>query len=522
MPEICKNMRKIAQMAMLALFFGACTKVDQPAMQAASGGFKGQESVIFKPVSTIAVGGAGAAEISAYDEETKKLFIVNNTSGKNRIDVYDLSDPAKPKFLTSLTTAPYGGGFVNSVDVHGGKLAAAIEAAVKTNNGEVVVLRTDNYAKLAEVTVGALPDMVTFSPDGKLILSANEGEPNDAYTIDPEGSVSIIEVENNFVVTTLGFSGFASSEAELKAKGFRIFGKNASFSQDIEPEYIAVSANSKKAWVTLQENNGIARIDLQSKTIEDILPMGYKDYSLAENAFDVSDRPANVQRFQPWNNVFGIYEPDGITVMSDNNVPFVITANEGDAREYPGFTEVVRVNTSGVTLDPLSFPAPAFWSLSKNYWKEDTILGRLNIHTTIGKADGKYQQLYSLGGRSFSIWHGQTGELIFDSKNELDKRCVELGIYPDGRSDDKGSEPETVTVGRVGNNYLLFVALERANAVFVYNLTNPRKPSFLQYLPVGVAPEGVCFVPREKSPNGKSLLIVSNETGGTVNIFATE
>lgn len=515
-------MRKLAQLVFAVLLLQACTKFDQPNLQAAAGGIKGQESVTFKAVSTIPVGGTGAAEISAYDEQTRKLFIVNNTSGNNRIDVYDLADPSKPKFLTSLTTAPYGGGFVNSVDVSGGKLAAAIEAAVKTNNGEVVVLRTDNYAKLAEVTVGALPDMVTFSPDGKLILIANEGEPNDAYTIDPEGSVSIIDVENNYAVTTLGFASFASQADALKAKGFRIFGKNASFTQDIEPEYIAVSANSKKAWVTLQENNGIARIDLVSKTIEEIMPMGYKDYSLAENAFDLSDRPANVLRFQPWNNVFGIYEPDGIAVMTDNNIPFVITANEGDAREYTGFTEVVRVNTAGVTLDPLAFPAPAFWSLAKNYWKEDTILGRLNIHTTIGKTDGKYQQLYSLGGRSFSIWHGQTGELIFDSKNELDRRCVELGIYVDTRSDDKGSEPETVTVGRVGNNNLLFVALERANAVFVYDVANPRKPSFLQYLPVGVAPEGVCFVPREKSPNGKSMLIVSNETGGTVNVFTTE
>lgn len=515
-------MRKIALLASLTTLVFSCTKIDEQPAEAAKGGIKGQESVSFKSVSTIAVGGSGAAEISAYDEITRKLFIVNNTSGKNRIDVYDLSNPGSPAFLNSISTAPYGGGFVNSVDVYGGMLAAAIESAVKTDNGEVVVLRTDNYAKLAEVTVGALPDMVTFSPDGKLILSANEGEPNDAYTIDPIGSVSIIDVERNFDVTTLDFSSFENQAEVLKAKGLRIFGKNASFAQDIEPEYIAVSANSKKAWVTLQENNAIARINLESKTIEEILPLGYKDYSLADNAFDLSDRPTNVLRFQPWNNVFGIYEPDGVAVIPDNNVPFVVTANEGDAREYAGFAEVVRANNSGVILDPLSFPQPGFWTFAKDYWKEDSILGRLNIHTTIGKENGKYKQLYSMGGRSFSIWHGQTGELIFDSKNELDRRCVELGIYPDGRSDDKGSEPETVTIGRVGNNNLLFVALERANAIFIYDVTNPRRPVFLQYLPTGIAPEGVLFVTRDQSPSGRSMLIISNETSGTVNIFDTE
>lgn len=510
-------MRKLASLAAMTALIFSCTKIDNTAVvEAAKGGAK--ESVEFKQISAFKVGGAGAAEISAYCELTKKLFVVNNTSNNNRIDVISLSNPAAPVLVGSISTAPYGGGFVNSVDVLEGKLAAGIEAAVKTNNGEVVVLLTDNYNKLAEVIVGALPDMVTFSPDGKFILSANEGEPNDAYTIDPIGSVSIIDIENNYAVKTLDFSGFASQEMALKARGFRIYGKNASFAQDIEPEYIAIAANSKKAWVTLQENNGIARIDLNSQTIEEIMPLGFKDYSLDVNAIDPSDNDGGIF-FNPW-PVYGMYEPDGIAVIPHGNVPFVFTANEGDSREYAGFNEMNRVNNASFKLDPNVFTDASL--------KGNAKLGRLNVTKTLGDADGNgfYEGLYSLGARSFSIWNGLTGEQVFDSKNELDKRCAMLppvgpNSYADARSDDKGVEPEGVVIGRVGNNNLLFVGMERSNTVFVYDVTNPTRPVYLQYLATGTAPEGLHFIPADKSPNGRSILVVSNETSGDIRIYST-
>jgi hypothetical protein len=509
----------------VGLVFFSCKKNDT---DPGTGGVIIPESVEFQALSSLLIAAdpanpAGAAEISAYDSITKRLFVVSNNlaTGLNGIEVVDLSKPSAPARVAFILIGLYGG-LVNSVDVSNGLLAAAIESANKVNDGSVVVFKTTDYSVVKQIPVGALPDMVTFSPDGKYILTANEGEPNDAYTIDPVGSVSIISISEAYKETRLNFEKFASSAEALKQKGLRIFGKGASFAQDIEPEYITVSSDSKMAWVSLQENNAIARINLVTNNIEEILPLGFKDYGSAVNAMDLSDRPANSIVFKERAKVFGMYQPDGITLVPFGSSPMVITANEGDAREYTGFSEMLRVSASGITLDPVAFPAPAFWSNTKNYWKEDTILGRLNVTTTLGKEGDVYKQLYSLGGRSFSIWNGMTGQQMFDSKNELDTRARDLGIYPDGRSDDKGVEPESVATAIIGTRYLLFVGMERSNSVFVYELKSGGTPVFLQYLQTGTAPEGLLVIPAVKSPIQKTLLVVSSETSGDIQIFVTK
>jgi hypothetical protein len=512
-------MRKSILLISSIVLLNACTKLstEQENPKQNTPGFAArQESTTFSEISSLAIGGGlGAAEISTFDPETKKLFVVNNSAGNNRIEVVDLSNPASPVVTGNINIAIYGG-LVNSVSVSNGKLAAAIEAIPKTNNGKVVVFNTTTHDAIAVVTVGALPDMITFTPDGNFILTANEGEPNEPYTIDPLGTVSIIDVNNNYAVTTLDFSKFASRAAELKTKGFRLFGKNASFEQDIEPEYIAVSSNSNTAWVTLQENNGIAKIDLSTTTITDIFPLGFKDYNNPMNTIDPSDQDGGIN-FGAW-PVKGMYLPDAIAVNSHNGVPFIYSANEGDAREYAGLTPVEqrRVNHASVILDPVAFPNAAAL-------KTNAQLGRLNITTTLGDTDGDgdYDELYSYGTRSFSIWNGLTGQLVYDSKNQINLKANELGKYPDGRSDDKGCEPEGITIGRVGNNNLLFVGLERANAVTIYDITNPTKPVFSQWLNTGVGPEGVLFISADKSPNGKSLFIASSETDGFIKVYTT-
>ncbi len=470
----------------------------------------GSESIAFTLSGTVDIGNLGAAEISAFDPSTNKLFVVNNDGG-SKIDVVDLTDPTNPEFVESIDISMYGGG-VNSVDVKNGLLAAAIAANIKTDNGKVVVFETTGYVEIATVEVGALPDMVTFTPDGRYILSANEGEPNDSYTIDPIGTISIVSVEKSFAVTTLDFSAFEPQQAALKLKGLRIFGKDASFAQDIEPEYITVSQNSKTAWVSLQENNAIAEIDINSETIVKILPLGFKNYSLSQNFIDPSNEDGGVN-FGSW-PVYGMYQPDGITVISHGNVPFVFTANEGDSRDYDGFSEEVRIKD--ILLDTEKFLDAATLQKKQN-------LGRLNITATLGDFDGDddYDELYSYGARSFSIWNGLTGKQIYDSGNFLDRTAVLEGSYDDARSDDKGVEPETVVIGRVGNKNLLFVGMERADAVAVYDVTNPVKPKYLQWLKCGDAPEGIIFISAEESPVGKSLLVVSSENDGVVTVFTT-
>ncbi|MFZ9301447.1 MAG: choice-of-anchor I domain-containing protein, partial [Chitinophagaceae bacterium] len=228
----------------------------------------------YQEVSSLSLGGLGAAEITAFDPLSNRLFAVNNGT-TNKIDVIDILNPVSPKVVQSIPMLPYGG-FVNSVDVSNGKLAAAIESVDKQANGKVVVFDTRTLRELKSITVGALPDNIVFSKDGKFIMTANEGEPNDSYSNDPMGTVSIINVYNNYSVTTIDFSGFASKLNELSAKGFRVFGPGLNFTRDIEPEYISISDDSRSAWVTLQENNAIAEIDIRSATIRFIMPLGFK------------------------------------------------------------------------------------------------------------------------------------------------------------------------------------------------------------------------------------------------------
>ncbi|UII28656.1 choice-of-anchor I family protein [Fulvivirga maritima] len=455
-------------------------------------------------------GGEGAAEISAFDPSTNRLFVVNNAED-SRIDVVDFSNPASLEFITSIDVTPYGGG-VNSVAVKDGYLAAAIEADDKQADGNVVIFNTSDYNLAALVTVGALPDMVTFTPDGRYVLSANEGEPNDDYDIDPEGSVSIIDTQSDYAVTTLGFEGFASEQADLMAAGFRIFGPNASFAEDIEPEYITISEDSQYAWVSLQENNGIAKIDIQSATITDIFPLGYKDFSITGNEIDPSDDDGAVN-FGLW-PVKGIYMPDALAHFAIGGTDYIITANEGDTRDYDGYSEEERVKN--VVLDNSVFTDASIM--------DDENLGRLTVTTTLGynESTSSYNELYVPGGRSFSIWNGSTGALVYDCGSAMERAINDYGIYDDGRSDNKGVEPEGVAIGIMGDRTIAFVGLERVDAVVIYDITNPTAPSFLQILETGDAPEGIVFISAEESPTGRSLLVVSSEDDGQVLVFQPE
>ncbi|MEP6929668.1 MAG: alkaline phosphatase, partial [Flavobacterium sp.] len=303
-------MKKLSISLLMALFIITSCNNDENSNNEEPEVVVNENPAAFKEIGSITIGGEAAAEISAYDEKTKKLFTVNN-SGTNQIDVIDLTDPTKPTKIGKIDLTPYEGAS-NSVAVFDGKLAVALESTVnKQGNGKVVVFNTTDYSVIKQVTVGALPDMVTFSPDGKYIMTANEGEPNTDYSQDPNGTISIIEIANNYAVTTLDFSSFSNQAAALKKDGFRISTFAKSFAQDIEPEYVTISDDSKMAWVTLQENNGVAKVDLTSKTITAIYPLGLKDYNTAENAIDVSDKDDKIA-FNPW-KVKGMFMPDAIS-----------------------------------------------------------------------------------------------------------------------------------------------------------------------------------------------------------------
>ncbi|MDT0622534.1 choice-of-anchor I family protein [Croceitalea vernalis] len=509
-----KNFMKPLTYLGLAICFVSCEHLDD--FIGDNDGGRGDDApkemvnIDFKYHSTIQVGGEGSAEISGFDSETKRLFVINAETVS--VSVYDLNNLGAPVFLKNLVQDHAGN--PNSVSINNGIVAVAYEAQDKQAPGFVKFFDAESLEFISGYTIGSLPDMVTFTPDGKYAVVANEGEPNDDYTIDPKGMVSIINVESGEVIN-LDFESFNAQEEILENNGFRVFGPGATLAMDVEPEYVAVSDDSKKAWVTLQENNGVAVVNLETKQIETIIPLGFKDYSLSGNEIDPSNRDDIKElRSVP---VFGMYQPDAIAYYSVNGMDYVVTANEGDARDYDGYSEEERM--ADLKFDEAVFPDAATLQLDEN-------LGRLQSTTTLGDidGDGDYDELYNYGARSFTIWTGD-GQLIYDSGNDIAIQTLLLtpAVFngDDSRSDDKGAEPESVTIQKIGDKQILFVGLERNNQVMVYDITNPNSPTFIQILENSgdVGPEGLIVIAAEDSPNGKELLVVSNEVSGTVSFY---
>ncbi|MDJ1170917.1 choice-of-anchor I family protein [Roseofilum sp. BLCC_M154] len=459
-----------------------------------------------------------AAEIVAHDPGTQRLFVVN--AQKAAVDVLNISDPRTPTLLSTLNVNTIGAA-ANSVAVANGVVAVAVENADKVNPGAVAFF-DPNGNFLKSVTVGALPDMVTFTPDGRKVLVANEGEPGNT---DPEGSISIIDISGGVAsatVQTAAFTAFNGQEANLRNQGVRIF-PNKTVAEDMEPEYIAVSPDGSTAFVTLQENNAIAKVNIASATVESILPLGLKDHSLSGNRLDASDRDNKIN-LQNW-PVFGMYMPDSIASFVANGQTYYVTANEGDDRG-----EDKRIKD--LTLDPTAFPNAA--ELQK-----DEQIGRLGVSTVDGDTDndGDTDRLFAYGARSFSIWNS-SGTLIYDSGDDFGRITAEqvptlfnseseldngnIVTTFDARSDNKGAEPEAIATGVIDGKSYAFIGLERIGGIMVYDVSNPTAPSFVQYIKpngIDIAPEGLEFIPAADSPNKTPLLAVGNEFSGTTTLY---
>lgn len=526
--------------------------------------------------------GTSAAEIVAFHQSSKTIYVVNGAA--NRLEILDASGLgtsaiANPLAASTLTgtqltfpaaaTVKLAGvdmtlniaGGANSIAVYGDLMAVAVGNSIKTEKGvalfyNIAGANARSPIFIKAVQVGSLPDMVTFTPDGSTVVVANEGEPSDDYLTDPEGTIAIIDVtagQPADTATLVDFKALDSQKASLAAAGVKFANPgSSSVSQDLEPEYVAVSDDSTTAYVTLQENNAIAVLDLATKTVTSIKPLGFKDYDLAKNALDVSDRDSSSGsasvRFVTVPGLYGMYQPDSIATYVSGGATYLVTANEGDARAYAGYNEEVRVKDLKAQLDPVLLA-------SYNAAGGDNGLGRLRVTNAMGlnTGSGLYEKLYAYGGRSFSIWD-TNGALVFDSASLIERMTSALfgtkfnsnstSNSGDSRSDDKGPEPEALAVGQVGSRIYAFVGLERMGGFFIFDITNPKAPEFVEqvinrdlsasfviddsgagahsgsYASSGdLAPEGMKFVSAASSPSGKALLLIGNETSGTLSVY---
>ncbi|OED82749.1 choice-of-anchor I family protein [Vibrio splendidus] len=525
-----------------------------------------------------------AAEIVSYDSCTDKLYVVNAQAQK--VDVLSMdsdSAPTSEGYIDLQSAAAASGiniGAANSVSTHQGLVAVAIENADKQQNGVIALYRSDTLELITTYTAGALPDMVSFSKDGRYIASANEGEPNADYSIDPEGSVTLVDLTYGPLqarVTQIDFKAFNQGQpryAELTDK-VRISAPNATVAQDLEPEYLTFADNGK-LYVALQENNALAAIDVASAQVDAILGLGGKPWDSAK--LDASNKDKNIGNLQSYAMLEGLYMPDSITSYSVDGNTYIVTANEGDGREYGIKTTQEMCDEKGFEWDGDDYQGTENYTTEKDFCiayvdevrgkkldvdanhplagtlKDNKQLARLKVIKPQGTlaADQKVQ---AFGSRSFSIWD-ESGELVFDSGDDFARIVLEQdpanfnstndnNQSGDDRSDDKGVEPEAIEVAEINGKHYAFVGLERQGGIMVYDVTQPKNASFISYLnnrdftqPVctkvdedgdcdndtynskagDLGPESIKYFTR----SGNHFIAVGNEVSGSTSVYRVE
>lgn len=545
--------------------------------------------------------GKSAAEIVQFHLASNSVFAINGDA--NQIEVISLASlptvgVGSPITDTSLSSTAFtfptsvdvtdssnvvstiALGDANSIAIKDDILAIAVAASNKQANGAVLFYSLDVTGQgtfIKAVEVGALPDMLTFTPNGEKVVVANEGEPASDYSVDPEGSISVIEVVNGIptdfaqsinMTTNMVFSSDLLSGSDynteeermalLAASGVKFAGPlGNTAAKDLEPEYITVSADSSKAYVSLQENNAIGVLDLEEMSIE-VKALGFKDWADYDIDFTNEDELPHFQRLP---NVYGMYQPDTIASYTWNGATFIVSANEGDSRDYDGYSEEIRVED---IIDPGELNAslsPALQDLYDATGADDG-LGRLKVTSALGDTDedGEFESLYAYGARSFSIWD-QNINLVYDSGDDFGKissailgnnfNSAHTENKGDNRSDDKGGEPEALDVGTIEGRTYAFIGAERSGDLFIYDVTNPFQAVFVSHYnnrdfnvdfeldddlsdPCDTAegmdctevpnagdlgPESIKFIGANDSPNGHPLLVVGNEVSGTVTIY---
>ncbi|XP_061188897.1 mesenchyme-specific cell surface glycoprotein-like [Saccostrea echinata] len=505
----------------------------------------------------------GSAEQLAYDSQDKIVYIV----GASKLNVIDISNVQSPKILFNISLADSD---PTDVEFCGDHVFVALDNNQDREAGRVVVFEKYNKKSNAmktvfNITVGSLPDMLLPSSNCSTVLIALEAEAfaRDGELVDPEGGVGLLKFHgqnistSNYSYKRLNFHSFNDRWEDLSKYGVRFIYKenNNSFSQDLEPEYITYSKDEKKAYVCLQENNAIAEVDLETENITAIHGLGFKDWR--NSKLDASDKDNGINiRTLP---VYGMYQPDAIHVMNMNDVEYIITANEGDSKDYSdyslyktGFSEETRAKD--IILSNNSEVRK--WALQNDVKNilDDAILGRLKLTKENGRLNnGTFEKLYTFGGRGFSVWRTETMSQVYDSGSNIEdthaqrrpdlfngeaKTEEDIKATMDSRSDDKGPESESLTVANDGDKVILFLGNERPGSISIYSfdgdITTPKLESVFWDIPTSegtwtqafdqrtiscIDPEDLKYIPPNQSPTGRSLLLVAGSASGTLSIL---
>ena len=505
----------------------------------------------------------GVMEIVAYNSGTGYAYAINGQSGK--LAAIPLSGLAAGvhveelpgmdidvKALVEAEDSAFQYGDMTSVAISpdNATLAAALQAEGHNDPGRVALFTCGEDGSLTLqglVETGAQPDMVTFA-DSATALTADEGEPREGYgegTVDPKGTVTVVDVEKG-ESTVVDFSAF-DAQRDALAKAGVVLKKDTAPSVDLEPEYIAVAEG--KAYVTLQENNAIAALDIASKTFEGVYPLGFEDYG--ETPIDL-DKKDDAYAPKTYEGLLGIRMPDAIAAYTVGGETYLATANEGDAREWGD----EDAGTFYLNEEEVDFGDEGAASPAGTITGESGLTGKV-VFFKSGDFDGLDETKdYLFGGRTFTIFQVTKNGLegVFTSGGEFESLTAKYvpdfyntsndNAVLDDRSGKKGPEPESVTVGAVNGRTYAFVALERTGGIMVYDVSDPESTAFVNYINTrdfeaivegseqyedgeldkwvtggDVAPEGLLFLDREKSPNGEPLLLAACEVSGTVAVY---
>ena len=506
----------------------------------------------------------GVMEIVAYNQATEWAYAINGQSGKlAAIPLAGLTAGAHVEALTGTeidvkalveaedSTFQYGDMTSVAISPDSTTLAAALQAQGSNDAGRVALFTCEEDGSLtleALVETGAQPDMVTFAGDS-VVLTADEGEPREGYgenIADPKGSVTVVDVEAQ-ESTVVDFSAFDSQRDQLAEDGI-VLKKGSAPSVDLEPEYIAVSDG--KAYVTLQENNAIAVLDIESQAFEGVYSAGFEDHSTTAIDLDKKDDAYDPQTYE---SLLGIRMPDGIAAFTVEGTTYLVTANEGDAREWGD----EDLDTFYLSEDERDFGEEGVTSPTGAITAENSGLEGKVVFFKTEDFDGlDPEKDYVFGGRSFTVFQATENGLeeVFTSGDDFEALTAEYlpeyynssndNATLDDRSGKKGPEAESVTVGAVDGKTYAFVALERTGGVMVYDVTDPEAITFVNYVNTrdfgttvegseeyedgeldkwvtggDVAPEGLLFLDAASSPNGEPLLLAACEVSGTVAVY---